>query len=162
MLDFCSFRYSHLIVHHPSRPVLSPSTPAPVEIRIAGWRGECLLPVGEGGRSLDAVPVLAGEGVDGLLLEALLALRQSLVPVKFRPSANHVRFFAIVCSFLVVSFLSCRLHLSLGVLDFISEKPLRSVDLKFSLPSKGPAPGPAGCIVSLLSVIGIKRKSPRR
>lgn len=29
---------------------------------------------------LDAVPVLAGEGVLGLLLEALLALRQSLVP----------------------------------------------------------------------------------
>lgn len=30
---------------------------------------------------LDAVPVLAGEGVLGLLLEALLALGQSLVPV---------------------------------------------------------------------------------
>lgn len=34
---------------------------------------------------LDAVPVLAGEGVDGLLLEALLALGQSLVPVKSIP-----------------------------------------------------------------------------
>jgi hypothetical protein len=41
----------------------------------------CLLAVGEGGRGLDAVPVLAGEGVNGLLLEALLALGQSLVPV---------------------------------------------------------------------------------
>lgn len=34
---------------------------------------------------LDAVPVLAGEGVDGLLLETLLALGQSLVPVKITP-----------------------------------------------------------------------------
>lgn len=34
---------------------------------------------------LDAVPVLAGEGVDGLLLETLLALGQSLVPVKSTP-----------------------------------------------------------------------------
>lgn len=34
---------------------------------------------------LDAVPVLAGEGVDGLLLETLLALGQSLVPVKSIP-----------------------------------------------------------------------------
>jgi hypothetical protein len=35
-----------------------------------------------GGRAthLDAVPILAGEGVLGLLLEALLALGQSLVP----------------------------------------------------------------------------------
>lgn len=31
---------------------------------------------------LDGVPVLAGEGVLCLLLEALLALRQSLVPVQ--------------------------------------------------------------------------------
>lgn len=30
---------------------------------------------------LDGVPVLAGEGVDGLLLETLLALGQSLVPI---------------------------------------------------------------------------------
>ena len=37
---------------------------------------------------LDAVPVLAGEGVDGLLLETLLALGQSLVPVKIYPSAD--------------------------------------------------------------------------
>lgn len=29
---------------------------------------------------LDRIPILAGEGVDGLLLEALLALRESLVP----------------------------------------------------------------------------------
>lgn len=29
---------------------------------------------------LDRVPILAGEGVDGLLLETLLALGQSLVP----------------------------------------------------------------------------------
>lgn len=33
------------------------------------------------GTNLDRVPVLAGEGVDGLLLEALLALRESLVPL---------------------------------------------------------------------------------
>ena len=32
--------------------------------------------------NLDVVPVLAGEGVDGLLLEALLALRESLVPLE--------------------------------------------------------------------------------
>lgn len=31
--------------------------------------------------NLDRVPVLAGEGVHGLLLEALLALGESLVPV---------------------------------------------------------------------------------
>lgn len=31
---------------------------------------------------LNVEPVLAGEGVLGLLLEALLALRQSLVPVQ--------------------------------------------------------------------------------
>lgn len=36
---------------------------------------------------LDGVPVLAGEGVDGLLLETLLALGQSLVPIKKDPSA---------------------------------------------------------------------------
>lgn len=30
---------------------------------------------------LDRVPVLARERVDGLLLEALLALRESLVPI---------------------------------------------------------------------------------
>lgn len=30
---------------------------------------------------LDRVPILAGEGVHGLLLEALLALRESLVPI---------------------------------------------------------------------------------
>lgn len=34
-----------------------------------------------GNSYLDGVPVLAGEGVDGLLLETLLALGQSLVPM---------------------------------------------------------------------------------
>lgn len=34
-----------------------------------------------GSSYLDGVPVLAGEGVDGLLLETLLALGQSLVPM---------------------------------------------------------------------------------
>ena len=32
--------------------------------------------------NLDLIPVLAGEGILGLLLKTLLALRQSLVPVK--------------------------------------------------------------------------------
>ena len=36
----------------------------------------------EVGTYLDRVPVLAGEGVLGPLLEALLALRQSLVPIE--------------------------------------------------------------------------------
>lgn len=35
---------------------------------------------------LDRVPVLAGEGVDRLLLEALLALGESLVPAESRKS----------------------------------------------------------------------------
>lgn len=41
---------------------------------------------------LDGVPVLAGEGVDGSLLETLLALRQSLVPIdpKILVSCCHV------------------------------------------------------------------------
>lgn len=43
-----------------------------VEFRGSEYRGSSYL---------DGVPVLAGEGVDGLLLETLLALRQSLVPV---------------------------------------------------------------------------------
>lgn len=34
---------------------------------------------------LDGIPVLAGEGVDGLLLETLLALGQSLVPMMKTP-----------------------------------------------------------------------------
>lgn len=39
----------------------------------------------DGERScLDGIPVLAGERVDGLLLDALLALRQSLVPARTR------------------------------------------------------------------------------
>lgn len=38
---------------------------------------------------LDSIPILPGERVDGLLLEALLALGQSLVPViKVHPSAS--------------------------------------------------------------------------
>ena len=41
---------------------------------------------------LDAVPVLTGEGVLGSLLEALLALRQSLVPaVGNQPSEIHYK-----------------------------------------------------------------------
>lgn len=42
---------------------------------------------------LDGVPILAGEGVDGLLLETLLALGQSLVPMIRRPSARCRLFF---------------------------------------------------------------------
>ena len=39
---------------------------------------------------LDAVPVLTGEGVLGPLLDALLALGQSLVPaVGYQPSEIH-------------------------------------------------------------------------
>ena len=38
---------------------------------------------------LDAVPVLTGEGVDGLLLETLLALGQSLVPAAITVSIRN-------------------------------------------------------------------------
>lgn len=42
---------------------------------------------------LDGVPILAGEGVDGLLLETLLSLGQSLVPmIKADPSAQLLPF----------------------------------------------------------------------
>ena len=37
---------------------------------------------------LDGIPVLAGKGVLGSLLEALLALRQSLVPINRSMSAS--------------------------------------------------------------------------
>jgi hypothetical protein len=40
---------------------------------------------------LDREPVLAGEGVHGLLLEALLALRESLVPVTRVSMISFVR-----------------------------------------------------------------------
>lgn len=46
---------------------------------------------------LDGVPVLAGEGVDGLLLETLLALGQSLVPIESRVSRIARRMCEILC-----------------------------------------------------------------
>ncbi len=37
---------------------------------------------------LNLVPILAGEGIHGLLLEALLALRESLVPIVLSDSSS--------------------------------------------------------------------------